>query len=328
MLKQRDNRGIVTALYILDPWRVQPLVAQDGSVFYRLGEDNLSQLENASITVPASEIIHDRMNCLFHPLFGLSPLFASGLSASQAIHIQRDSERFFKNSAKPSGILTAPGSISDETAKRLQETWAANHTGDNSGKIAVVGDSLTFTSMQMSAVDAQLIEQLKLTATDICATFHVPAYMVGAGQMPLNNNVEALAQQYYSQCLQIHIESMEACLDEGLAMPSNYGTELDLDGLLRMDTATQMETLTKGVAGAVTTPNEARKKLNKKGLPGGDTVYMQQQNWSLEQLDKRDIIQDKPSVAAPPLPTNTPNPNDAPPNPDEVKAHMRLRLAA
>lgn len=42
--------------------------------------DNLSTLEEG-LTVPASEIIHDRMNCLFHPLVGISPIFACGLAA-------------------------------------------------------------------------------------------------------------------------------------------------------------------------------------------------------------------------------------------------------
>ena len=58
VLKQRDARGIVTALYILDAQRVTPLVAEDGSVYYKLAADHLSQLTDA-ITVPASEIIHD-----------------------------------------------------------------------------------------------------------------------------------------------------------------------------------------------------------------------------------------------------------------------------
>jgi hypothetical protein len=68
----------------------------------------------------------------------------------------------------------------------------------------------------MSAVDAQIIEQLKWSDEKICATFHVPGYMVQVGAPPFNNNVEALAQQYYSQCLQIHIESIELCLTKGL----------------------------------------------------------------------------------------------------------------
>ena len=35
VLKVRDNRNVVTALHILDPTRVQPLVSDDGTVFYR-----------------------------------------------------------------------------------------------------------------------------------------------------------------------------------------------------------------------------------------------------------------------------------------------------
>src|SRR5678815_2646817 len=39
-LKQRDNRGVVTALYILDPTRVTPLVSADGAVYYELKRDD------------------------------------------------------------------------------------------------------------------------------------------------------------------------------------------------------------------------------------------------------------------------------------------------
>ncbi|WP_416380911.1 hypothetical protein, partial [Klebsiella pneumoniae] len=36
--------------------------------------------------VPAREVIHDRFNCLFHPLIGLSPIYAAGLAAMQGHH--------------------------------------------------------------------------------------------------------------------------------------------------------------------------------------------------------------------------------------------------
>jgi Phage portal protein len=39
ILKERDQRGIVTALYILDPNRVRPLVADDGSIYYELSRE-------------------------------------------------------------------------------------------------------------------------------------------------------------------------------------------------------------------------------------------------------------------------------------------------
>lgn len=291
-LKERNQNGSIVALYVLDPSRVQVLVAPDGSVFYQLATDHLSGLEENSVTVPASEMIHDRMNCLFHPLIGVSPLFSCGTAGSLGLKIQTDSKKFFDNGAKPSGLLTAPGAISDDVAARLKAHWEESYTGDNAGRTAVLGDALKFEAIRMTSVDAQLVEQLKWTAEAVCTSFHVPPYKIGAGSMPTHNNIEALTQDYYSQCLQSYIESMELCLQEGLGVAAGERVELDLDGLFRMDTATQVKTLSESVRGGLRAPNEARRKLNLPPLDGGDTVYLQEQNYSLGALAKRDAKDD------------------------------------
>lgn len=308
-LKQRDQRNLVVALYLLDPCRVTPLVSDDGAVFYRLKADNLSGIKD-EIVVPAREIIHDRMNCLFHPLVGQSPIFACGMAANIGLRIQNNQSYFFVNGSNPGGVLTAPGAISNETAARLKAHWDENYVGINSGKIAVVGDGLKFEPMRMSAVDSQLIEQLRWTAEVVCSCFHVPPFKIGVGPMPPYQNAEILNQIYYSDCLQSLIESMELSLDKGLGLtdvPGKvYGVELDLDGLLRMDSATQVTTLAAGVGGALYTPNEARRKLDQKPLKGGDTVYLQQQQFSIAALDERDQANPFPAAAATPAATATP----------------------
>lgn len=291
VLKVRDNRQMVIKLYVLNPLRVKVLVAMDGSVYYELQSDPLSTIPDETLfTVPASEIIHDTMVCLHHPLVGVSPIYACGLAATQGNSILQNSTKFFQNQSRPSGALTAPGSISDETAARLKAAWESNFGGENIGKLAVLGDGLKYEPMYVSATDSQLIEQLKMTAETVCSCFHVPGYKVGVGPMPMNNNVEALDQQYYSQCLQTLIESLELCLDEGLGLPDHYGVELDLDGLLRMDTATLTSTLKEGVSGGMLSPDEARRKLGYGPVAGGATPYLQQQNFSLAALAKRDAL--------------------------------------
>lgn len=318
-LKGRDSRGVVNAMYVLDPARVTPLITESGDVYYRLSSDKLAGIPEGDVTVPASEIIHDRMNCLFHPLVGTSPLFACGLAARQGLAIQNGSAAFFENGAQPSGILIAPGAISDESAKRLKEKWEENYGGVNRGRLAVLGDGLKYQALTMTAVDAQLIDQMKMPAEMVCSVFHVPGYMVGVGTAPTYNNVEALLQNYYSQCLQSLIESLELCLDEGLALPDKYRTEVDLDGLLRMDAATLVKTLSDGVGGGILAPNEARHKLNLKPKKGGDTPYLQQQNYSLAALDERDSNEPfaKPSTSTTPPIGNDPatNPGTDPANP-------------
>ena len=298
-LKQRDSRGVVVALYILDPDRVQPLVADDGSIYYALGQDNLTGLTAASVTVPASEIIHDRMNCLFHPLVGMSPLFASGLAAQQGLNIQNDASTFFQNGSRPGGVLTAPGNISDETALRLKEYFDNNFAGSNRGKVAVLGDDLKFQSLRMTATDAQMIEQLGWTAQVVCSTFHVPPFKVQLGPLPTGMKVSDVNLLYYTDCLQSHIEQFELCLDEGLGLAQRYETNLDVDGLMRMDATMQADILTKLVSGTVMKPNEARQRINLPRAKGGDAIYMQVQNYSLEALARRDERQDPPSSITP-----------------------------
>lgn len=313
ILKRRDGRGIVTGLYVLDPMLVKPLVSESGDVFYELNTDNLTGITER-IVVPAREIIHDRFNCFFHPLVGLSPIFANGLASTQGLAIQSNSASFFANNSQPGGILTAPGEIKDETAARMKAYWEANYTGSNTGKIAVLGDGLKYEAMAVKAVDAQLIEQLKWTAEVVCSTYHVPPYKIGIGQQPTYNNVQALNVEYYSQCLQVLIEAIELCLDEGLGIGEGvvtngqtYGTEFDIENLLRMDGVTQMEMLDKGKN--YLTPDEGRAKLGLAPIEGGDAVYRQQQDFSLAALAKRDAQDDpfaKDANATPP--TNDPAP--------------------
>lgn len=291
VLKGRDRNGKVTKLYVLHPDMVCPLVSGDGQVFYQLSQDNLSGITETGVTVPASEIIHDRFNCLFHDLVGLSPIFACGLAAYNALKMQENSTKLYLNGARPSGILTAPGAITNDTAARLKSHWESNYGGDNYGKVAVLGDDLKYEPLTVTAEEGQMVEQLRLNAEIVCSTFHVPKYKV-ISDAPSYNNIEALEQQYYSQCLQVLIESIELLLDDGLEIPDGTGAEFDLDGLLRMDSKTQIETLKAGVGSSIYSPNEARKKMNLAPAKGGDSPLSQQQNFSLEALAKRDAKAD------------------------------------
>jgi len=309
----------VKALYVLDPMRVTPLVSGQGEVFYQLKADYLSGLNENTVIVPAREIIHDTCITLFHPLVGVSPIYAAGTAASQGMSIQTNSNKFFANMSRPSGVLTAPGAIADETAARLKTAWDTNFSGTNIGKVAVLGDGLHYEAMTITPIDAQMIEQLKMSAEVVCATFHVPPYKIGLVQ-PTYANVEALNLEYYNQALQAPIESIELLLDEGLGLlPSGYGTEFDLDSLLRMDTATRYATYAQGIGSGWLAPNEVRKKENYEPAKGGDSPMMQQQQYSLEALAVRDA--DKPfAKPAPATPAITP-----PPENEAAKAIEYLR---
>lgn len=300
VLKARDSRRVVTRMWVLDPSRVQVLVSESGDVFYQIMQDNLAGVTRDSITVPQSEIIHDRMNCLFHPLVGLSPVYAAGLIATIGLNILNNSASFFGNQSVPSGIITTPHTIPDDTAKRLKEDWESRYgpNGNNRGGTAILGDGLEFKPMGVSATDSKMLEMAKATAEWVCSTFHVPPYKIGLAA-PSYNNVEALNIEYYAQAVQKQLEDIEACLVRGLEMKPGTKVEFCTDGLLRMDTNSQITALRDAVGSGVMSPNEARAKLDLPPATGGEGPYLQQQNYSLEALAKRDAMDDPFGTAAP-----------------------------
>ncbi|TKT43402.1 phage portal protein [Escherichia coli] len=239
----------------------------------------------------AREVIHDRFNCFFHPLIGLPPVYAAGLAATQGI-IFRKIRRLFSEMRQAVGVIEIPGSITEENAKKLKSNWDSGYTGENAGKTAILSNGAKYNPTTFSPVDAQTVEQLKMTAEIVCSVFRVPAYKIGVGQPPSSDNVEALEQQYYSQCLQTLIESIELLLDEALETGENESTEFDVTTLLRMDSERRMKTLGDAVKNTLLTPNEARKRENLPPLAGGDALYLQQQNYSLEALSRRDARED------------------------------------
>jgi HK97 family phage portal protein len=310
VLLQRDQRGVVVGMYILDPTRCRPLVAPDGGIYYELKTDALSGLrDDGVIYAPAAEIIHDVGHPLFHPLVGVSPIYACGVAALQGIRIQNNSSQFFANGSKPGGVLTAPGPISQETAARVKAYWDTNFTGDNMGKVAVLGDGLKYEAMAVTAKDAELVEQLKWTGSDVCTAFKVPGYKVGIGTAPSYNTAEMLNQQYYDQCLQFHVESLELSMDVGLGLAYSkidgrwLGTEFETDDLLRMDYGSMVKA--EKEASGIKTIDEARRRLNLKPIKGGSTVYLQHQDYPIEVIYGRSDVQTA-TPATPAAPDVTP----------------------
>ena len=288
ILKRRDTRGVVTELYVLDPNRVMPMVSDSGAVYYQLQADSINSLTGEmQVTVPASEIIHDRCMTVHHPLVGVPPVAAAYWPAVKNLKILRTAADFFANHAQPGGLLTAPAGMTDDDAKAVQAYWDQNFSGENSGRVAIIGADMKFTTFAMKSIDAQMIEQMRYSDEQICQPFGIPPFKVGIGTIPAALGVDGLNQLYYSDALQSHIEHMESLLNEGLRVSAPLGIKLDLDPLLRMDEGKRAEVEGKLVAGKIKTPDEGRMRFNLGPTGGGDTLWGQAQDYPLAMLANR-----------------------------------------
>lgn len=327
---QRDASHNVSAMHILDPRRVRVLLADDGSVFYRVGQEQLADLIGSD-TLPARDVMHHRLLTLTHPLVGLTPLYAAGVSAMTGQTIQQNSYAFFANMSRASGVLTAPGKISQETANRLKTEWDQNFKGGQMGRTAVLGEGMKWEPLTISAADAQLIEQLRWSVEDVARCFRVPTYMLTDASKVSFKNAETLARNYYSQTLQYHIESIEARIDQAFGLTGNTYCEFDLAAMLRMEFDARMSAYQVGIQSGVLTINEARYLEELGPMEGGDEPLIQSQYRPLSMAGEPTTA--APPPAEPPAPPPADDETDDEVSDEELAAFddsktLRLRIAA
>lgn len=323
VLKVRDNRGLgegngnVREMHVLDPCLVSPLQAETGEVFYELRRDYLTGVDSERVTVPASEIIHDREPHLWHPLIGVSPLYAAQMPGTQGLNITQNAAKFFGNMSRPSGILVAPGPISAEQMQAIKEAWQTNYSADNIGKTAVLGDGMKYEPLATNFEQSQMTEQSQDAARWVAMAFGVPPYKLGLDGGVKFNNMEQQDADYLKQCLQTRMESMEQSLDAGLELPPDYRSEFDEGMLLRMDAKSRAQTHQVRVAASIEAVNEARKDEDMPPVTGGNIPLSQQQYWPIDILSQR-----------PPPTEAAPTPEPVPPEPQKANVYQlakRLR---
>lgn len=297
ILKLRTPGRGVTGLMVLDPSLVQPMVDQvSGVIVYRLGQDPLTPIAADDTLVLASEIIHHRYMAFGHPLIGTSVLVRAQQAARLRNGTMESNAELATNNAVPPGILIAPEGLTDEDLQKIRVKWEAQ----GKGRIAVVDAAFKFESLQSKFIDSQSKEFAELAAVDICIACGVPPWKVGVGARPPGLDVEAANIIYYQDSLQLPIEHIEQLLDDGLDVPRDVYICLDRYELFLLDSKTRAELDKLLVGGGVKAPNEARRGWNLPPVKGGETPYLQQQNYSLSALAARDSAAPAPSSAAPP----------------------------
>ena len=141
---------------------------------------------------------------------------------------------------------------------------------------------------------------LEWSGQEVATIFHIPAYKLGLMDQPRAiNNIEALQTEYLTQALQTLIEAIEYELTAAFSLGAGLRVQLDVDALLRMDSATQAEFWGNLVAKGIAAPNEARAAFGLPPVAGGATPYLQQQNFGLAALAARDAAGPAPATTPP-----------------------------
>jgi HK97 family phage portal protein len=278
----RNARGEVVALWRMPHGSCAPYVAEDGTIFYALGDNPLAPdlpiVDTTSGMARATDVLHLRTYCPRHPLIGETPLASAAMAAGINVTLQRSQLSFFSQMRRPSGALSTDMAMTTDKMRELRTAFDEQAARLENGGMPILSNGLKFAPFAISSVDAQLIEAQRLSIEDIARVFGVPLPVIGDLTHATLTNVEALVNQWLAVSLGALLENIERSLDAlfGLQSPSDY-VELDVRALLRSDFAGRIDATCKAIQGGLMTPNEARSREGLSPVPFGDQPYLQAQ---------------------------------------------------
>lgn len=279
----RNDRNEIVELHQTSSRSTRVLYAEDGAVFYSIGGNPILDYRldpdwtnNKRFIVPQRDMLHfcgpSRPE---DPLNGESPLVA----ASAPIDVSSGGfNTFLRNMSRPSGLLSTDLILQKEQVRELRERWDEQSKGINTGGVPILTAGLKWSAQGYRPEELQLAESLKLSKKDIAMIFGVPLALINDMDGATYNNSENLIMMWMRQGLGYYLDQCELAFDKlfKIEVGAEY-TEFDVEALLRPDSKSRIETLSRGVLGGIYSPNEARALEGLAAVKDGDEPRVQQQ---------------------------------------------------
>lgn len=193
-----------------------------------------------------------------------------------ALALEGHGRKIFKNGAMPSGIIRVPSKLSEENAKKVAESFAKRHSGENSGGIAVLEDGVTFEPIGMSSTDAEHNAQRQIQIEEIARGFGVPPILIQAYGRATWGNASEVGRLFLQYGLSPWLQAWQDAYATALLTEdeqTSHFVEFNADAITKAELKARYEAFAKAGAGAAwMTPNELRALDNRPAIDGGDEL--------------------------------------------------------
>lgn len=282
-LALRNDRFEVASLHLMNPRMSGPLVAEDGSIFFRLAGNHVIDrlLSGDQLLVPQRDVWHVKLHSGHrypHPLVGETPLMAAMADIAVGEAFAQQQIQFLRNQARPSAVLSTDLVLDRDQVQQIRDRWNEQAKGLHQGGTPILTGGLKVQPWATPAKDAQLAELSKLSAERICWAFGIPLQLLGLATTPATST-ETLMSFWLATGLGFCLNHVEQAFDRLFDLrgePEEY-TEFDTAALLRTAMKDRIEALVRGVQGGVFAPNEARNMEGLDSVPFGDEPRTQAQ---------------------------------------------------
>jgi len=237
---ERNMQGTPIALWPLSPEVMRVKRDEDGQIYYEYGN---------SATLLPSQVFHLR-GLGYDGLTGYSVVAMAAQSIGLGLVQERAGAAFWKNGARPGGILTPDGTMSREARQQLEAEWNANYGGgQNQNKTVALSHAVKYTAISIPNEDAQFLDSRKFSVDDIARWYRVPPHKVGSLDRATFSNIEHQGIEFVTDTLVPWAMRLEQEADTKLlathARASRRFTKLSVNSLMRGDSVARAEFYTK-----------------------------------------------------------------------------------
>lgn len=234
----------------------------------------------------ASEVLHF-INLSDNGLVGESVLEHARRSLNIAGNAEGQAENYYNGDGMPSGILSIASRMTAEQKEANYKAWKDRMTNNPGGVMILEGTTQSYTPINISAADRQLLEVRSFSVQDICRFFGCSPVKAFDLTHSSYSTVEALQLEFLTDTLQPMLTNIEMELHRKLfygADAAKYAIKFNTGELLRADKSSQAQYFSQLVQLGLMTPNEARIELNLPPMKGGNALYMQGAMMPVEQI--------------------------------------------
>ena len=236
----------IAALEPIEPGRVTVKRSRSVSTYEVRADDG-------SVAVFGADEIWHLRGPSWNSWMGLDHLALARDAIGLAMATESAHADLHRRGTRTAGVYSVEGTLSTEAFQSLSN-WLDTHAigGKNAGRPLILDKGASWTSQQMTGVDAQHLETRKHQIEEICRTFGVMPIMVGhADKTATYASAEQMFQAHVVHCLAPHYEALEQAADvvligaDGLA--DGYYTKFQPNALMRGTAAARAEFYAKGL---------------------------------------------------------------------------------
>lgn len=278
----------IVGLVPLRPGRMTPIITKDNDLMYQYSVEN-------GVKIYARESIFHLSGMSADGIVGLErnnfAREAYGLSVSADTYAAKQ----FANGGRPGGVLTLDTYLKPEQREQVRDLYAGMSEGAaNSGKLWVLEGGMKYDALDFTADQMQMIATRTHQLGEVARFFGVPDILIGAASNGSSAWPASFEQQmlaFLTFTLQSYTEEWEAAIRYSLLpMGSNINVDHDTSGLIKMDSTSKSNYLSRLVQNGMMTRNEARGQLNLPDIEGADELTVQTNLANLDDLEDFDDV--------------------------------------